>query len=389
MNSDKRLRLAFVVTIGIVTAAFLGLISASIALSNRNEMLAASLFPLNGMAEAEVASGIFKAEVVRFKDPEIAAGRARLVALSAYKKEPLSPETHAILALGEPNNERRSQLVSLASQLNRRNQTLQALVLKQNVESGNYTGAVETLDRILRVRPSRADELFPVLLSVFTEPGAETEFIRVLDGSSQWHKDFVNYAVGQPDALLNLTRWRMGASFQDSHLDRQLLINLAENRQLKNGFALYDIITGTDRKNSRSRVFSWGSQYEPFEWRLIDTPEFRAQHSIDSEALELYVRPGNGGVFASRLIRSPKAPFHITAQHQIAPVHLAHDVKLSVRCAYTNERLATGSFEEQAVRIEVEAIPSSCRYLEIFLEARAWSGQSALNGTISPLSLVM
>ena len=365
----------------------LGFQSAGIALTSKEPEIATRLFPLNGLAQENIASETYASSAVDSEEPEAAARRAEMWARLAYLKEPLTPNSLAILALAEDQEKSRSLVVDLASTLNRRELTLQGLVLQEHVLAENYGGAVGTIDEILRVRPSRSAELFPVLLSVFVQEGAVEEFSRVLDGSSPWHKRFISYAIGKPEALANLVELRSRQSFDDPKLDQTFLRNLAAGGDLEASFTLYRLLSEEGSAGRSNQVLSWVSTFEPFDWSFVDSPEFRAQTSQNSDNLELYIRPGNGGPFAKRTIRAPEVPFAISVTHEIRPSNLSQDVKVVLTCLGSGEQIMEVPFGENEMSHSIDRLPSGCSYLELALHGRAWSGKSALKGEISPLLL--
>ena len=173
-------RFAALLVISVALAVSLAAQSAGIALTRKAPAFALTLFPLNALAREELASqALFASEGI--VTSESVTQKARKWAIQAYREEPLTPEAHAVLALTEPDERIRSEIVSLASQMNRRNSKLQAVILQEQVTAQDYPGSVATLDRILRVRPSRYQELFPTLLPVFIREGAADDDGDVLE----------------------------------------------------------------------------------------------------------------------------------------------------------------------------------------------------------------
>lgn len=387
MKLAKPLRFTLITLCCGLLAVGLGFQSAGIALTSKEPETAIKLFPLNGLAHENIASEMYTSSGVLSKEPEAAARSAENWARLAYLKEPLTPKSLAVLALASDTKQSRTEAVNLASVLNRRELTLQGLVLQEHVLAENYGGAIGTIDELLRVRPSRSAELFPVLLSVFAEDGNVEEFARVLDGTSPWHKQFFRYALGKPEALTNLLKLRFRQSFGDQRLDQTLVRNLAEEGNLDASFVLYSRLSDPETVEQSKQVLNWISTFEPFDWSFVDNAEFRAQTSRNSNELELYIRPGNGGQFAKRIIRAPKVPFTISAEHEIGPSNSYQDVKIAVTCIENGKLVSEASFGEEGISESISSLPFGCSYLEIALHGRAWSGQSALRGEISPIVL--
>lgn len=372
---------------GLMLAGALAAQSTGIALSRKAPDLALTMFPLNGLAREKLASLIFLSSAAESGKPELGAQEAASQALASYRNEPLTPEAHAILAFANGDAGTRSEMVGLASNLNRREPRLQALVLQEEVAARDYAGAIETLDRILRVRPSRSDELFPTLLSVFVQEGAVQEFARILDGTSPWHEAFFGYAVDQPAALPNLVELRSRVSFNDQELDQKLLRKLAEQGDLKSAFLLYDRIAEPGEAHSGNRVLDWSNTYTPIEWSLVDRGALRAQPNLAGDKLEIDARPGNGGVVARRFIKAPKAPFKVAVKHKIAPGQGSEDIDIGLRCAEEGAPVFNVNLQEMGDGHEVASLPSTCAFIELTIAARAWSGRSALRAEIDSIRI--
>lgn len=369
----------------LVLAIALAAQTAGVVLTHKEPVMAAMLFPLNGAAQEQVSAAIFSSSIAMDSEPEHSARIAKNSALTAYRKEPLSPEAHAILALAQKSRKKRSRLIEIASELDRREPTLQALVLQEHVQAKSYASSVRTLDEILRVRPARSAELFPVLLSVFVQPGAASDFVGVLDGTSPWHNRFVNFAVNQPSALKNLVELRYRVDFQDLKFDQALIRNLVRQGELEYGYDFYNRLVSGRSAHSGEENSGWTSTYGPFDWRLTEDSDFRAQPGLDGNELELYVKPGNGGVFAERILEVPAAPFRVEVNHSIVPRGVAKDVQIELRCISEAQAFVEQEFDESPLGISVKNVPKSCRFMEVSLHARAWSGRSALRGSIQPL----
>lgn len=380
---------AFVCTLlGIALAFGLAAQAAGIALTRKAPETALSLFPLNGLAEEKIATFAFVAAQEGLAADENETSTAEEWARAAYRGEPLSPEAHAILALSEEDENVRSRILSLASNLNRRDPRLQAAILQEQVTTQDYQGAIATLDRILRVRPSRTDELLPALLPVFVREGAVDEFASILDGTSPWHEGFLGRAVKEPAALPNLLKLRKLVNFDDPELDRALLKNLVAEGELENAYSFYTLLVDGDPLRDSSGEIGWESAFPPFDWEFSDRAGFRAQASRDASELEIAVRPGEGGVVARRIIIAPDTPFVLRVkQNGVSPQSL-QDIDISLRCGgASGVSLLDRSLARQDGGFEVESLPDSCSFVQIRIKARAWSGRSALNARIDSISI--
>lgn len=385
MKVARPVRLGVSITLGLMLAAVLGAQSAGIALTKKAPDTAITAFPLNGLAYENIASAIFLATTEATGSPEQGAKAAKSWALEAYRREPLVPKAHAILALAEDDPEKRKKILGAALALNRREPRLQAVVLQEQVAEADYPAAIASLDRILRVKPSQYNELFPALINVFAQEGAISEFAKILDGSSEWHGRFFRFAASQPSALRNLAALRSQMSFDDEVTDRTLLRSLVREGDVATAFSLYQRIAGPAATEA---VVGWATDYPPFDWSLTDEAGLRAQPSLSGEELEISVKPGKGGVVARRLLRAPATPFSITVEHGIDSQQALQDIDIVVRCAGARSAIIEANLVRQGNGYRIESLPTECSFVEVALAARAWSGRSALNEDIKAVRVV-
>ena len=388
MKLANPFRLVAMAILGVSLAIALAAQSAGIALTRKAPETALSLFPLNGLAQEELASSAFLSVAEGLVPAEVGMPMAGQWALEAYRKEPLTPEAHAILALAEEDASARSEIVSLASQLDRRDPRLQAVVLQEQVAQQDYAGAIATLDRILRVRPSRSAELFPSLIPLFAREGAVDEFARILDGTSPWHEVFFRHAVREPAALSNLLELRKRVSFDNQQLDQTLLKNLVAEGELNAAYGFYKQLREGDQSRDRAGVLDWDHTFAPFEWAFSDRAGLRAQPSFSAEKLEISVKPGEGGVVARRLIKTPESSFVLEIEHDIESSQALQDIDIGLRCGGADNSLVLDqNLASQGNGFEIANLPDSCSFIEILIEARAWSGRSALNAEIDSVRI--
>lgn len=387
MRLAHPLRLALSGVLSLALAVIVAAHSASIALTHKASVTALALFPQNGLSQEAVASDVFRSVLATAKQSSRAALEARKLAYVSYQNEPLVAEAHAILALVAEDTTARTYIIRTASGMNKRDQLLQGLLLEQSVSDDDSQLAVATLDQILRVRPSRDTELFPALLSVFIADGAVEYFATVLDGTSPWHERFLNYAIAQGEALGSMAELRRRIQFGDERIDQALIRNLAKEGQFDAGYELYSQISRGASSYEASGNLGWSSKFAPYDWQLSNKADFRAQPSLDSNELEIYVRPGSGGLLARRILLTPSAPFSITAGHDIYPRDRAEDVKIRLRCVGEREPFQSAEFDANGLRVSIEQMPLRCSLFEIQLLARAWTGQPAISGSISPIQI--
>ncbi len=381
-------RLLAASAIGILLALMLGAQAASSVTTRTAPDFAVSLFPANGLAREQLAAKTFTAGITEPDDAPEAARQAADIAVAAVLSDPLVPKAYAILALAQPEEAKRRAILDVASQINRRDLFLQGLVLQEHIAERNYPRTIETLDQILRVNPEYSREFFPVLVEALGEEETIPLFANMLDGSSPWHQRFLNFAVGQREILPNLAVLRQDVFVDDENFDRRLIAGLAGQGDIAGAEALYRRVSGSDTGLGRYGLLDWKSAYPPFDWRFVDQTGFRAQQSADGKELELSVRPGKGGIIAARLLRTPEPPFEIRNANRISPADQLRDVRLQLLCANSQTPFYDERFSNGADGFRIESLPQDCEHMILAINARAWSGRSALSGTIQSIEIV-
>lgn len=387
MKASKPLRLVVLLIACLALAVLLAIQSIGIVYTKDNPVTASKLFKYNGLAQENVASALFRASISDQVPAVLDSLEIESWARSSYLLEPLTPDSQSLIARSIENEAERSRFVALASQLNRRDQSLQGLVLEEHIRANEFPEVIDTLDRILRVKPSRTTDLFPLLLTVFAKEGAVDEFEYVLDGSAPWHRKFITRALGDPPSLPNLYELRLRRPFDDEDQDRLLVQKLAMAGDLRLASELHQQLATAGEEILGENKLSWSTAFPPFDWVFTDEADLRAQPGLGSNKLEVYIRPGEGGVLAKRVIQTPSSPFTLSLEHRIVPQVAHKDMRLILICADNGRLIAEEQFGVSGASISVETVPVECAFVEIVITGRAWTGQSTLRGDISPIEL--
>nr|WP_298931665.1 hypothetical protein [uncultured Erythrobacter sp.] len=350
---------------------------------------AMSAFGVNGAAYEEAAFDAFSEKVaVDPQDLTGAAGAARALALEALRRDPTTAKALAILALAKPDLSARHGAALAASRLNRRNLTLQGLALEARLANEETTQVIETLDQILRVHPTYSREFYPVLGQALTDPATVPAFIRFLDGSSPWHEAFfTKYALARPELRANLATIRMERPVGDEEFDSRLVSGLAKDGNLSAAQRLFEFLSqDDDAQGEASGQIAWSSDFPPFDWDFTDEGDFRGQASRDGSELELFVRPGQGGVIAERIMAMPDTPFDLSFVHSDASSAQSEDVRIELTCTgetlpFFAQRLSVGENS-----LAVGSAPD-CDQMRLVINARVFSGQTTLRSRISQIEI--
>ena len=381
-------RLIAVSAVSLVLATALAAQAVSSVSTRKAPSIAVATFPANGLAREALAFQNFTLAVAEETEPAVAASQAVDQALLAVKSDPLAPKAYALIALAQGEEGAGNDLLEAASQLNRRDLNLQSQLLQKHLAAEDYEKSINTLDQILRVHPEYGAEFFPVLTSALNEPGTVPLFAEILDGSSLWHRRFLNFAVRRGGSLINLAALRPQISSADDLFDKQLIASLAAQGDAETAASIYQLVSPPQSQETSSGSLDWVSEYPPFDWQLVDEAGFRAQASRDGEELELFVRPGKGGLIAGRLMPVPSVPFALRIGHDIKPAHQQEDVNVQMTCTSNGQVVLDRTFEDGATVFQVPPLPADCQFAVLAINARAWTGRSALRGSIGQIAIV-
>lgn len=406
----RPIRLALCSAIGLGLAAVTGAHALSSVSTRTAPQLAINVFASNGAAHERLAYSRLLAaakaeaggadEIETDAEAEVASAQARTSldlatlstlakaqkphVLAAIRYEPLSPRAHALAIMAETDPRTKGEWIAAASRLNRRDIILQGLALEYHAARGDYPATIATIDQMLRVKPERADTIFPLLTSALTFDETVPVFAQLLADPLPWRDAFLMHAAQDGKARGNLARLRSQIDFDNADFDRALIAGLVSQGEIRTAADLYSTLASS---TTPGRSHEWRGDYPPFDWTFADDTAFRAQPSSDPSKLEFNIRPGRGGILATRIIETPSTPFAIRFQNDISPAGQVEDLKLELRCASGSTPFFAQAFVPGDARFEVQGVPAYCQYLKISINARAWSGLPALRGTISQMKI--
>ena len=382
-------RLIVCAIVSLALAVLLVLQATSSVLMRKQPELSAQLMPINGQSLEQLAILRFQLGVTDVEDIIPSAKRGVPLAISAFGFDPLSPKSFSILALAEDDVATKRAILNQASAINRRDLMLQSLLLEDQVARQNYSETLDTLDNILRVHPEQASTFFPILIEALKSEEAATAMGGILDSDSQWHARFLESAARDRDALPNLARLRLQRAKVDQGIDQRLVRGLAVGGRLELAYQVYARANpdGVQQGGLAVGRLAWENDYPPFDWLLADEGGFRADYITEEDRLEVYLRSGKGGVLAERLVEAPIRSFAVGIGHTLEPAEQVKDIRLQVSCPNAEGPLIDEPFSVRQSEVIVPAMAGRCKFLNIAIYGRSWSGKSAIRGQIAPLTI--
>ena len=344
-------------------------------------------FPANGAAYENLASAAFGAKATAAENIQPAASDARPLALEAVRRDPSSARAYALIALAEPSGEKRNTIALAASRTNRRDLSLQGVVLEAHTAAKDYPATVETLDQIMRVHRNYWMEFYPLLGEALKDERAVPVFARLLDGSTDWHEYFyTNYALGQPELLTNVARLREQRDLAGPEFDANLIRVLAEAGEAETAARLYSKLSKSGGAQAADGNLGWAAQFPPFDWRFTDESDFRGQPSTDGERLELFARPGKGGVIAQRIVPLPGGPFQMSLDVRGEGDLRDDSIRIDLTCPGAAQPFASQALSAGENRIAVGDAPG-CAQALLTINARAFTGSPTLRAELGAIAL--
>lgn len=382
----SRLKPFLAIGAGVAVAFGLSVQAASNMLHKRQPDVALQLNSSNAAASEERALDVFQSNISDPSDMALAADRALPTALAALEREPLSPKAMAIVALAFEEGEARDRWLAASQRLNRRDRTLQAIVLQSSLDENDLDAVVAAFDRIMRTYPQGQDQFFPILAQALDSADSASQLVRILQSDAPWRDDFFSYAVDRPETLTNLARLREELRIENSALDKRLIAGLSDRGALNEASAIHRDVSGARSTTS----LGWRTEYPPFDWRLIDLPGLRAQPSIGSNTIDVLIRPGENGPVGWKIIDGGPRPVSFKVGSDLDGQSAGRALKLQARCVDTSaDRRILGEIEvtERSQALRITESVQQCRFLELSLRGRVDRGRAALRATLKPIEI--
>lgn len=390
MKIKRPQRLVGATILGLGLAVLMLLQALSSITMKQAPQVATAVMPMNGLARERLAFATFGAEATDPTDMAVviqAAARAAPIAREALADEPLLPKAHTVLALELQDQVEQAAFLDLAGKLNRRDVSLQGVLLQNRVVAEDYAGVFQTVDRILRVNPELSEQFFPILLTAFQDEKGLAEVSTLTEEESPWIRRFFLYAVEQPAVLEQLAELRSRSNLESKLLDQQLIANLADQGDFETASRLYAKAVADAGRPVTPGTLDWYSDYTPFDWRLTNRSGLRAQIERDGSSLDVNIRPGQSGILADRKFRAPAGAFRIAITHSLGPVDQLENTRVQLRCGNRPEPIYTGTLVPERTTVSIADRPQDCAYVRLTLYARVLSTERGMSGNIESVQV--
>ncbi|WP_271078031.1 hypothetical protein [Aurantiacibacter sp. MUD61] len=360
--------------------------------------MAAPLLLLQGHANAEMGlgplswNGFWQADISRaFLQGEQAEDGTFSVsvreggedlAVNAWRQEPLATDGLFLVAVqmredGELDQFER--LISVGSDLDKRNRLLATLQLEKAVLDDDLDAAFPILDRIAMAHPSLVPDMISSIKQVLVREGTVEPLRRVLETEPVWVGQFWNGVPPQPEALRRLYQLRQQTDVGTSDQSDAILIGGLVNAGFY-GDALDLWRESIAGENAAPFAFRQDAEFPPISWQLVSTGQ-RALSARGEGRYELYAQQYSDGEVARQLLQLEPGRYRLSAD--ISPANAAERVEARLFCATGNGDDAEPRALDSSAVWEVSG---DCDAYWLVLDANAWEQRSALRATITNFS---
>ncbi len=381
------IKLSLLTLLGLILA-FLAFVQAASLIAN-NRIAGGALFVF-GHAELveDVAAGQLQAAVLQGTEIHGAAREALPAARQAFVLGPLVPRALTIMALAEEDPVASTIIVKQSLRISRRELMLQATALETFARQNDFNGVVEVFSNIVRVHPGQKTILFPQLAVALQDTRSLPAFVRILKDKPEWAEDFLTFAAREASPIDNLIDLRQHIADDEEYLtqvDRQILSRLFEGGRVAEAAGVYQRLTGKYIVSAPGPI-DWRSDLPPFDWALSEDPYLRAETTAESADLYLYIRDGNGGLLAERLVNLPAGSFQIATTHDLKNIGENRSLRLKAHCLgreklLFDKLLVSGT--PIAFRTDTDDKP--CRDVVLSLYGRSFLGYGDMSVHVSDM----
>lgn len=392
-SRTRIVKAVFVVVAVLALAAVMFAQAASGAWAKKNPLVAASLFPANGLAWQQKADLTFKTTAVSAETIQDGARAAAPDAMRAFQLEPLSPTALALIALAQQQSDKRDGILLTAANINQRDLFLQGNLLRLYTEREDFSQITRQLDEIIRIRPAMKKSILPVLVNTLEDDRAVPALAQIMNSGAAWTNDFLRLASGNRPLLGNLLAVRerlKPAAGVNPVTDRAILAALVAERRFAEAYASYAVLAGPRAVKQPSQLpatLDWRSEFYPFDWRLADARGLRAFSDEAGDNLDFTIGRGEGGVLAERIFKAPTAGFGITLDYSIERTGRGDNIRVEMICENISRRILDVLPEVGRQTFAVGPLPANCGFIKLRLHGRAWSREGTISGSIKPISL--
>lgn len=364
-------------------AAACGILAFSQALSNQRsgalDRLSLPNFRNPVHALAGVPTGAAQGKPFFLPNPAAAARIAKQTLASS----PLEPSALLLLALADGPEQRQAALAKgfLAERLSRRHPGVQLWLLQARLGAGPVRPALVHIDRLLKVNPEMAAQVFPVLAQGLQDSALRRVIVGEIERGAAWGADFIFYVGAEPalapqtaQMLLAMRRIPPGDAARDGVAS--VLKNLADQGSIG---LLYPLAKryGANESDDFATNFAQTEGMVPFAWEPAADADFGADISRSKpQTVELagWVNPERYGTVARKLVWFTPGAWRLSWDKMTQVGGASSEAFWRIRCmtkaGYREQAASADLYASKSARSFSFDVPADCQAALIALAVR-------------------
>ena len=256
------------------------------------------------------------------------AGRlesARAMAASALRRDPAVVGAVSVLGITaalRQSLESAERAFSYAARLSRRDVGAQLWLIERAVQRNDVVGALHHYDTLLRVSPTMANQLFPILSGASRDPSIAVALNRLLRNRPNWSNDFLTFMLRDPSDPRAAFLVSRGLVSPNDPGERERLTMLLRSLTSARAFDLaWQAYVTAWPARARGNALLWNGDFSnyplaaPFDWGFADDPALAPERRIrEGSDFALYLPAGaeSEADVARQLVRLPPGQYQLT-----------------------------------------------------------------------------
>lgn len=401
MNSTGKK--ALLLGVGLVAA--IAAAAQSFVIANQRRAPARSValgMPPVGAAKASLSRQLQGVRLARKPKSVPSALEVRL-AREAFAGDPLAVSALPVLIQslqGQGNAVQSRQLLTLASQLTRRDNLINAMLIDDAMAKDNPERAVKLLGQAMTVSYEVRDLYVGRMAAATVSPGALQALPPILGRNPKWAEDYWLAVLANPAAIPQAAEVRQriaGAPWKldkASESDFRLIVELAARGYPASAFNLAHAL-GLPQPPAGELLTNPGfdrqPRYVPIDWELLQTGDIGANIEAKEGALLLSSLPDASGIAARQIVHLTQ-PGGYRVQWNMSGLADRKDatVKLRLSCAERGKggtQIAPATLAEGTGSARIEVPASNCSWYWATIELDTTAGDAGVDIAIRRLSL--
>lgn len=328
---------------------------------------------------ARVPTGAAQGKPFFLPDPAAASRIAR----NALVSSPLEPSALLLLAIADEPGRRQAALAKgfLAERLSRRHPGVQLWLLQARLGAGPVRPALAHIDRLLKVNPEMAAQVFPVLAQGLGDGALRRVIVGEIERGAAWSADFIFYTGAEPalaaqtaQMLLAMERLPPGDAARDG------LASVLKNLADQGNSVLLEALArryGANESEDFATNFAQTEGMVPFAWEPAADADFGVDISRSKpQTVELagWVNPERSGTAARKLVWFTPGIWRLSWDEMAQAGGASSEASWQIRCmtkaGYREQAASANLFASKSARSFSFSVPGDCRAAIVALAVR-------------------